>query len=356
MKKALFRADGSQHLGIGHIRRCTAFARGLEEVDTMSVFAAKDYDRKTNELIQRYGYKVETIPKTCNFGEDSSLTLKFAREHNASLIVTDLCNTDTLRQLAEYRRYLQQLKNTVKFLITIDDLNVMLFPSDIVINPNCGAEMMPYDFNQYTKYLSGPKYFIFHQEFREAAKANRQIRKDARNILVTMGGSDLLNLTPRVTKAVSKLEEVTDLDLRIVLGPGYPDSIKREIENNLKDFSITYRLMQGTDNMAELMLWSDLAITGGGLTKYETAATGTPSIIISQVAHQADLAEEFEREGTALNLGLGTNISEDDVAEATRRLLRDHALRIEMSRRGKRLVDGKGIERIISEIPQEVLL
>jgi len=26
-----------------------------------------------------------------------------------------------------------------------------------------------------------------------------------------------------------------------------------------------------------------------------------------------------------------------------------------MSKRGKRLVDGKGIERIISEIPQEVL-
>ena len=354
MSVALFRADGSQHLGIGHIRRCTAFARGLEEVDIMSVFVAKDYDQKTNELIQRYGYKVETIPRTCNFGEDSSLTLKFAREHNASLVVTDLCNVDTLGQLAEYRRCLQELKNAVKFLITIDDLNAILFPSDIVINPNCGAEMMPYDFNQYTKYLLGPEYFIFHQEFREAAKANRKIRKYARNILVTMGGSDLLNLTPRVTKAVSKLEEVTDLNLCIVLGPGYPDSMKREIENNLKDSSITYRLMQGTDNMAELMLWSDLAITGGGLTKYEAAVTGTPSIIISQVAHQAELAKEFEKEGTALNLGLGTEVSEENIARAAGNLLRDYTLRIEMSKRGKGLVDGKGVERIISSIPQEV--
>ena len=103
------------------------------------------------------------------------------------------------------------------------------------------------------------------------------------------------------------------------------------------------------------MLWSDLAITGGGLTKYETAVTGTPSVIISQVAHQAELAKEFEREGTALHLGLGSKVGEEDIAQAVERLLRDDALRAEMSKRGKRLVDGKGIERIISEIPQEVL-
>ena len=103
------------------------------------------------------------------------------------------------------------------------------------------------------------------------------------------------------------------------------------------------------------MLLSDLAITGGGLTKYETAVTGTPSIILSQVAHQVDLAEEFEKEGTALNLGLGTEVSQEDITEAVTRLSGDGALRAEMSRRGKRLVDGRGVERIISEIPQEVL-
>lgn len=41
--------------------------------------------------------------------------------------------------------------------------------------------------------------------------------------------------------------------------------------------------------------------------------------------------------------------------EAVRKLLRDDALRAKMSKRGRKLVDGKGIERIISEIPQQIL-
>ena len=38
-----------------------------------------------------------------------------------------------------------------------------------------------------------------------------------------------------------------------------------------------------------------------------------------------------------------------------KKLLKYGTLRKEMSEKGKKLVDGKGIERIISEIPREVL-
>ena len=169
-----------------------------------------------------------------------------------------------------------------------------------------------------------------------------------------MGGSDLLSLTLKVAKALTRLGKTADLNLRIVLGIDCTDSRKRELGKTLKDFTGIYELIHGSDNMARFMLWADLAITSGGLTKYETAVTGTPSIIISQIAHQAALAEEFEKEGTALNLGLGTRNSEENIAEAVSRLLRDGTLRAEMSKRGRKLVDGKGIERIISEVPKEV--
>jgi len=98
-----------------------------------------------------------------------------------------------------------------------------------------------------------------------------------------------------------------------------------------------------------------LAITGGGLTKYETAVTGTPSIAISHFDEEAKRTEEFARGGSILHLGLISEIRQEDVAEATNRLLEDYALRAEMSKRGRNLVDGKGIERIISEIPQQIL-
>ena len=354
MNTALFRADGSQHLGLGHIMRCLAFAQGLEKIGAGSVFVIRDYDHKIRELIQRYGYDVETMPKDCSFREDASLTSKLADQDRAKLIVTDLGNVDTLANLGEYGEYLQGLKDTGKLLITIDGLNEIPFPADIVINPNYGAENRNYDFGGSTKFLLGPAYFIFRQEFVEAAKVNREITTDVQNILVTMGGSDLLALTLKVARALIKLGRTSNLNLRIVLGIDCTDSRKRELAEILRDFGGIYELIQGSDEIAKLMLWSDLAITGGGLTKYETAVTGTPSIIISQVAHQADLAKEFEREGTALNLGLGSRVSEENIAEAAEKLLGDDALRAEMSRRGKKLVDGKGNERVISEIPGEV--
>ena len=351
---ALFRADGSPHLGLGHIMRCLAFAQGLEKIGAKSIFVTRDYEQKVAEIIRRYKYGVEPIPKSCSFKEDLLLTSGLATRHKAKLVITDLCNSDTLANPGEYSEYLQGLKDKGKFLITIDDLNEIAFPSDIVINPNYGAENMNYESNESTKFLLGPAYFIFRREFIEAAKVDREIKKDVQNILVTMGGTDLLDLTLKVARALSKLGKTFNLNLRIVPGIDYKDAKKRELNETLKNYGGNYELIQGGDNLAELMLWSDLAITGGGLTKYETAVTGAPSILIPQVAHQAEVTKEFERGGTALNLGLGTGIDEADITDAIGRLLRDDTLRAEMSKRGKMLVNGKGIERIISEIPDEV--
>ena len=353
MNTVLFRADGSHYLGLGHIMRCLAFAQGLEKIGAKSIFVIRDYEPKVAEIIQRYRHTVEPILKSCSFQEDLLLTSALANQHRAKLIVIDLCNVNSLANLDKYSEYIQGLKDTGRFLITIDDVNEMHFPSDIVINHNYGAKNMNYESGKGVKFLLGPAYFIFRKEFVEAAKAKREIKKDVQNILVTMGGTDLLDLTLKVVRALSKSGKTFNLNLRIVLGIGYKDAKKRELNETLKNYRGNYELIQGSDNLAELMLWSDLAITGGGLTKYETAVTGTPSIIIPQVAYQAEVAKEFERKGTALNLGLGDSVEEEDIADAVGRLLRDDTLRAEMSKRGKMLVNGKGIERIISEIPDE---
>ena len=357
MKSALIRADGSQNLGLGHVMRCLAFAQGLRKTGVESLFVTRNYEQKIAEIIHRHKFDIEPMPTKHGFKEDLRMTSELATQHTATLIITDLCNSNTLPNLAGYSEYLQGLKDTGMFLITIDDLNKIAFPSDIVVNPNYGAEKMDYPPQACgTRFLLGPAYFLFRLEFIEVAGVNRETRKDAQNILITMGGSDLLDLTVKVARALKSLPHLQRaLNVQIVLGPGYPDSIRQEVSEIFNNFPGNLQLLQVSDNMAGLMLWSDLAITGGGLTKYETAVTGTPSIIISQVPHQEKLAKEFEKEGTALNLGLGTRVSEEKIAGAVVNLLENGTLRAEMGRMGRKLVDGRGIERIISEIPQEVL-
>ena len=356
MRSALFRVDGSQRIGLGHIMRCVAFSQGLEQRGVEATFVTRNYDNRVAEVVQSYGYGLEMIPQGCTLEEDCSLTLRFAEDNNAGIIVTDLCNIDVLANVDKYCRHLECLKSSGKFLITIDDLNQIPFPSEIVINPNYGAENTNYESNGSTRFLLGPAYFIFRREFIEAARANRQIKKDAQNILLAMGGSDSPNLTLKVARALTKMDVLAGLNLRIVLGIIYPDSVELELEEVLRNARANCEILQEIDNMAELMLWSDLTITGGGLTKYETAVTGTPSIIISQVEHQAELSERFRKEGTAIDLGLGGKVNEQDIVEAVNNLLDDYSARLEMSRKGREFIDGRGIEHVISEIPREVLM
>ena len=106
--------------------------------------------------------------------------------------------------------------------------------------------------------------------------------------------------------------------------------------------------------MADLMLWADIAITGDGLTKYETAVTGTPSIMLSTAGSAKALNLEFERARTTQHLGDGGVVSVETIAEATRQLMSDVARRRKMSENGRAMVDGAGIERIFARLPVEV--
>ena len=103
------------------------------------------------------------------------------------------------------------------------------------------------------------------------------------------------------------------------------------------------------------MLWADLAITGDGLTKYETAVTGTPNITISQSRSDLQAHEEFVKAGTTLFLGNGCQIAINDLTEQISGVLQNQELRQTMSQRGQKIVDGKGLERIVRKIKMEAL-
>ncbi len=347
----IIRADGSSHLGLGHIYRSLALADGLKKHGLEAVFITRQYERRVSDIITRRGYDVRRMPADSDFREDLALTLDYAKA--TRLVFNDLWNTDITAHLNEYRDYLYGLKASGKFLVTIVGMNDSEFPSDIVINMNYGADRRSNHASGPVRYLNGPDYFVFRQEFIEAAGKKREIRKQAKNILVTMGGSDILGLNSKIARALCHLEDAGHLHLRMVLGLSAGSGTK--LRETLKGFNGAYDLLDISDCMADLMLWADLAITAGGLTKYEAAVTGTPCIIISQVDHQVELARDFARGGAALDLGPGSSVSEDSISQAVQTLLKDDARRAQMSEKGRQMVDGKGIERIFACIPPEAM-
>jgi spore coat polysaccharide biosynthesis predicted glycosyltransferase SpsG len=101
------------------------------------------------------------------------------------------------------------------------------------------------------------------------------------------------------------------------------------------------------NRMAEVLAVADLAVTGGGLTKYETALLGVPSVVLSQVEHQHTLMTDFQEAETCLYTGRAGSIDEEELADTLQSLSSSPDRLAEMSRNGQKLVDGNGRKRII---------
>jgi len=161
----------------------------------------------------------------------------------------------------------------------IDDYMRLEYPKGIVVNPSLHGGKMPYRKKSGVQYFGGTNYVIVRPEFQNVPRINRN--NDRNRILITMGGSDILNLTPLILDSLSK--EVPSIQKYVVIGPGFVDTneIEKAADANTKLYhSLTASQMRG------LMLQVDVAITAAGQTIYELMSCGVPMIPVKVAANQ----------------------------------------------------------------------
>lgn len=340
--------------------RCVALAQGFKNYSLESLFIIKDFEQKfIDNLVELNDFYIKRIPKESNFIDDARYTLDIARKNNAHVIITDLSNMDSMANILEYQKYLYNLKEGCKHTVIIDGItndcicSKMLIPSDIVISPYYQAEKKKFILNKKTKYLLGVKYFIFRKEFSEAIKKKKIIKKNASNVLVSMGGSDPFNITPKIISSLIKINR-SDLKVKVAIGAGFDLKNIFEVENIIKNYVNNYELVINCNNIPELLVWADLAIIASGLTVYESTLIGTPSCVISQYEFHEEIVNNFAKAGSIISLGSGKELLDDfKVAQKINEILNNYILRKEMSRKGHKIIDAKGIDRIISIIRKE---
>jgi spore coat polysaccharide biosynthesis predicted glycosyltransferase SpsG len=167
--------------------------------------------------------------------------------------------------------------------------------------------------------------------------------------MVTMGGGAINNQTPKVLKALKDIaEEVDELTVYIVSGVGCQD--KRQQCLLVSEKNLEVKVMHDPDNLVQLMAETDIAISGGGSTCYELACLGIPSIIISLADNQKGVAKKIGDEGIAAYLGHYEDVSAEDIKRAARELMDDYEGRKGMSDKGKKMIDGRGVKRVVQEI------
>lgn len=335
----VFRVDGSAEIGIGHVMRCITLAEELSRRNFRPVFCTKPIDRLlVNEILEK-DFEVSEIPIVANPKEDAGYLMLAVQKYGARVVILDGYNFNSY--------YLKQIRKDSGLLFSIDDIAQTYYCSDIVLNQNINATSRMYSgkVSKGTKLLLGVDYAILRPEFKRLHIHKRSFNK-VNNILVTFGGADRDNQTPKVLKALEKVR--ADFHITVVSGISNPnkDSIRDYVTSSNKSIEV----FDNAKNMGELMLNADIAISSGGSTAWELCCLGLPTLQIILAENQEGAAEELDRREVTVNLGWHERVSEDDIVATVEELINNAEKRSRMSCNGRSIVDGRGAERVASEI------
>jgi spore coat polysaccharide biosynthesis protein SpsF len=176
--------------------------------------------------------------------------------------------------------------------------------------------------------------------FDPARYGRKENRHGPPELIVTMGGSDPKDFTRLALKAVAQI--TTPVKARFVIGPDFaePRALVNEIEAK------GFEALRDVPDLAAEFARADLALISFGVTAYEMAALGVPSLYLT-------LSEDHARSASAFCLaGMGDIVLPDQnrIASALTALIADGNRRHAMSEVGRTLIDGQGAMRIAAEL------
>lgn len=339
--RLLFRVDASTKIGMGHAMRCLALAQAWQDMGRQAIFLIAIEAPVLEERLRSENIGIEHLSATPGSLEDAKETLCFAHQIETSWIVLDGYHFE-----AEYQRI---LKDAGFKLLVIDDCGYAEhYYADLVLNQNISADENLY-FNRepYTQLLLGTRYTLLRREFLQWRGWQRETPAVARKILVTLGGSDPDNVTLKVIQALQQVK-IEGLEAIVVVGGSNPHYEQLETAVQMPPFPIS--LKRNAINMPELMAWADVAIAAGGSTNWELAFMGLPSLVIIIADNQQETVDRLEKMGTIINLGWHKEVNFLDITEAIASLLVNTELRERMTQLSKKLVDGEGNRRVLSNL------
>jgi UDP-2,4-diacetamido-2,4,6-trideoxy-beta-L-altropyranose hydrolase len=329
LRRVLFQTVGGETIGLGHVRRSLALADALRALGTEVRFAVAG-DRRAVELIRVAGFEATLVaPSPVE-----------RPPHDVDAVVVDDygISAEDLARLASER-----------MVVVIDDLGDRALDVQMVVNGSAGASALRYRVGARTRLLLGPHFIPLRAEFGEPPA--RTVSDAVKRLLLTVGGGNPGAIIERLIATAGRALPNASID--VIVGPlATPTETLARAAGTYKD---TVMRHEDPKDVRALMLAADLAISGGGQTLYELAATGTPTVGVRLADNQTLNLRNLHAEGTLLSAGDAADADlETALTPALRTLAESRERRAEMSRRGRALVDGQGAARVAEALLDEM--
>jgi UDP-2,4-diacetamido-2,4,6-trideoxy-beta-L-altropyranose hydrolase len=341
--KIIFRVDASIEIGTGHVIRCLTLAQSLKDKGSTVEFICRKYNGNLIDKIQLNGFYVYKLEAYKGVEVDNKLAhshwLGLTQQQDADDCVNMLKDEKIDWIIVDHYAldyiWHKKIRSFVDKIMVIDDLADRNFNCNMLLNQNLGAKKEDYKdkVSDGCELLLGTKYSLLRPEFsnlREEALIKRKNTKEIKNILISMGGSDVKNITYDVLQSIG-----SGFNMFVVLGKKSPHN--HMILNYAKNKK-NIKVIIDTDNMAQLMLIADLAIGAGGSTSWERCCLGLPTLLFITGDNEKIIACNLER---LRAVKIVNNLITD-----LQLVFNDFNLWKSMSNNAKNICDGLGVSRV----------
>lgn len=332
------RADGNATLGMGHLMRCMTIAGALQAEGAECVFITAE--EGAGAFVRERGFSCMVLG-TDYRDMDSELVLLKEQMDSFDLLLADSY------QLTQ--KYLDAWRSVCP-VFYLDDMGVSCLQADGIINYNIYGKSLGYEdwCEPETALLLGAVYAPVKEEF---SKSCRETGVQVSRILITMGGSDALNIAGRLAKQLlSVLPEYVELEL--ICGRFNPHlEALRKLQRADSRIQIAVDVQDMWAHMAE----ADIAVSAAGSTLYELSTVGVPTVCCYYVENQRRIAEGFAEQIGMVNAGdfsAEPDAVLDRLTEAVQKLTADGQARKALAGRMKTLTDGLGAVHIAKALIQ----
>ena len=333
-KKVLIKADATHEIGTGHIYRGLSIASKL--VNHEVVFLLDEAQPLGIEIVSNNNYPYITHNSDKGEGKEADEAgkeelIEKIVEYDPDIVINDILNTNS--------KYTKTLREKGFFIVNFEDVGGGVKYAHMVFDA-LYEHKIPLQ-NLY----SGHKYYILKDEF--YYQSFKEIKEDVNRVLLTFGGTDPNNLTEKVLEAI--LDSKYQNKIEIILGLGYAN--KKQIQDKYKD-NDRIEIHENVKNMSEHMHNADLIFTSAGRTMYEIASLGVSCICLCQ--NERELSHIFGNvEHGFINLGLGSDVSAEEIRETFESTIENYPLRCEMNKRMSEVDLKHGFDNIKKLIKKE---
>lgn len=269
----VLRVANTEDDGAGHFSRCLAIAQYLKSKNKLLIL-----DRNSTFFSKRLkSYNIDFK----NF--------KYCVNKKIKCRVCILDGYNFKKQEKEYWR------ENSKYLIVIDDILREHNYADLIVN--IGLPNKIKSINN-VRVVSGLEYSLVEKKILKIAK-HYSLRKNVKNILISLGFKDSQNITLKILKFLTKVKKkISEIHIFIVLGSDA--SALRQIQNFLKNLNIQNDLLVDVENIEYYLNKADIVIGSGGVGLLERVAIGVPSITILSAQNQLNQIQLLKKKETSL--------------------------------------------------------